>query len=47
MINDKKMCKYGTVVIQIMLFGRLMLLELTRHSDHHFNSQKKHQILYA
>jgi alkane 1-monooxygenase len=25
--------------------GRIMLYELTRHSDHHFKSQKKYQIL--
>lgn len=25
--------------------GRLMLFELTRHSDHHFNAQKKYQTL--
>jgi alkane 1-monooxygenase len=27
------------------ILGRIMLYELTRHSDHHFKSQKKYQIL--
>lgn len=27
------------------VLGRIMLYELTRHSDHHFKSQKKYQIL--
>ncbi|MBK9253972.1 MAG: alkane 1-monooxygenase [Saprospiraceae bacterium] len=27
------------------IFGRIMLFELTRHSDHHFKSSKKYQIL--
>jgi len=27
------------------VMGRIMLYELTRHSDHHFKSQKKYQIL--
>jgi alkane 1-monooxygenase len=27
------------------LLGRLMLLELTRHSDHHYKSSKKYQLL--
>jgi alkane 1-monooxygenase len=27
------------------VIGRIMLYELTRHSDHHFKSSKKYQIL--
>jgi len=27
------------------ILGRIMLYELTRHSDHHFKSQKKYQVL--
>ena len=27
------------------ILGRIMLYELTRHSDHHYKSQKKYQIL--
>jgi alkane 1-monooxygenase len=27
------------------VLGRIILYELTRHSDHHFKSQKKYQIL--
>lgn len=27
------------------ILGRIMLFELTRHSDHHFKSQKKYQVL--
>jgi alkane 1-monooxygenase len=27
------------------VMGRIMLYELTRHSDHHYKSQKKYQIL--
>ena len=27
------------------LMGRILLYELTRHSDHHYRSQKKYQLL--
>jgi alkane 1-monooxygenase len=27
------------------ILGRIMLYELTRHSDHHYKSQKKYQVL--
>jgi alkane 1-monooxygenase len=31
--------------IQIILLGGITLYELTRHSDHHFKSSKKYQVL--